>query len=111
MDESERINRPVVIIANTIKGGVIVTAEEHSLIGGLGSAVAEILVNNRPVPMLQVGIKDTFAESGDPDSLMEKYGLTVQDIIKTTIEAIKCGLKPQCTYISQSSMLTGKGVP
>lgn len=60
--------------------GAIVTAEEHSIIGGLGSAVAEVLVENYPVPMERVGVKDVFGESGEPEQLLKKYGLTVQEI-------------------------------
>lgn len=60
----------------------IVTAEEHSIIGGLGSAVAEVLVENCPVPMKRVGVEDTFGESGNGDELLVKYGLTPENIIK-----------------------------
>lgn len=60
--------------------GAIVTAEEHSVIGGLGAAVAEVVTQNCPVPMAFVGIKDTFGESGKPAELLEKYGLTAKDI-------------------------------
>lgn len=60
--------------------GAIVTAEEHSIIGGLGSAVAEVLVENAPVPMERVGVKDVFGESGKPAQLLEKYGLTAKNI-------------------------------
>lgn len=60
----------------------IVTAEEHSIIGGLGSAVAEVLVENCPVPMKRVGVEDTFGESGNGDELLVKYGLTSENIIK-----------------------------
>ncbi|MGI6587228.1 MAG: transketolase family protein [Peptococcia bacterium] len=60
--------------------GAIVTAEEHSIIGGLGSAVAEVLVENVPVPMERVGVKDVFGESGEPEELLVKYGLTIKDI-------------------------------
>ncbi|RNC28856.1 MAG: 1-deoxy-D-xylulose-5-phosphate synthase [Candidatus Dichloromethanomonas elyunquensis] len=62
--------------------GAVVTAEEHNIIGGLGSAVAEVLMENYPVPMIRVGIKDTFGESGKPEELLEKYGLTSKEIIK-----------------------------
>lgn len=62
--------------------GAVVTAEEHSIIGGLGSAVAEVLGENCPVPLVRVGIKDTFGESGRPEELLVKYGLTSQEIIK-----------------------------
>jgi len=58
----------------------IVTAEEHSIIGGLGSAVAEVIVENEVVPMARVGIRDTFGESGKPDELLVKYGLTTEEI-------------------------------
>ncbi|MDO4485300.1 MAG: transketolase family protein [Bacillota bacterium] len=63
----------------------IVTAEEHSVIGGLGSAVADVVVKNRPVKMAMVGQKDTYGESGKPDQLKEKYGMTANDIA----EAVK----------------------
>lgn len=62
--------------------GAIVTAEEHQKIGGLGSAVAEVLGEHFPVPMERVGINDTFGESGEPNTLMDHYGLAVDDIIK-----------------------------
>ena len=58
------------------KTGRIVTAEEHSVHGGLGGAVAELLARKHPVPMAFVGVQDTFAESGDYEKLLEKYGLT-----------------------------------
>lgn len=56
--------------------GAIITAEEHSVIGGLGSAVAEVLGEHLPVPMRRIGILDRFGESGKPEELMNKYGLT-----------------------------------
>ena len=62
----------------------IITAEEHSIIGGLGSAVAEVLVENQPVPMKRIGIEDTFGESGTAEDVLEKYGLTVDNIVKVT---------------------------
>lgn len=61
--------------------GAIVTAEEHSVIGGLGSAVAEVVVKKAPVKMAMVGQQDTFGESGKPDQLKEKYGMTAANII------------------------------
>jgi transketolase len=60
----------------------IVTAEEHSVIGGLGGAVAEYLAINCPTPMAFVGQHDTFGESGKPDELKQKYGMTADDIVK-----------------------------
>ena len=61
--------------------GAIVTAEEHSIIGGLGSAVTETVSEACPVPVFRVGVKDTFGESGKPEQLLEKYGLTAKDIV------------------------------
>lgn len=68
--------------------GVIVTAEEHSIVGGLGSAVSEVVTEEFPVPVVKVGIKDTFGESGKPDQLLEKYGLTVESIVNSAKRAI-----------------------
>ncbi|MFW2489347.1 transketolase family protein [Clostridium chromiireducens] len=66
----------------------IVTAEEHSVIGGLGSAVAEVIAEEYPVPVVRVGIKDTFGESGKPNELLKVYGLTVEAIVEHTRKAI-----------------------
>lgn len=75
------IDKDIIIkAAKETKG--IVTVEEHSIIGGLGSAVAEVLVENCPVPMLRVGVNDTFGESGNGDELLVKYGLTSENIVK-----------------------------
>lgn len=62
------------------KTGAVVTCEEHNMYGGLGSAVAEVLVENAPVPMACVAVEDSFGESGLPDQLLEKYGLTASAI-------------------------------
>ncbi|MEN6566006.1 MAG: transketolase family protein [Veillonellales bacterium] len=62
--------------------GAIVTCEEHNIIGGLGSAVAEVLVEHQPVPMERVGVQDTFGESGTPAALLKKYHLTSADIVE-----------------------------
>jgi len=61
--------------------GAVVTAEDHQIAGGMGSAVAELLSQNYPVPMEFVGVKDSFGESGTPDELAEKYGLKAKNII------------------------------
>lgn len=66
----------------------IVTAEEHSIIGGLGAAVSQVVTSNYPTIVRTVGIKDTFGESGTPDELMKKYGLTSEEIIKAVKEII-----------------------
>lgn len=76
------------VISSVSSTGCCVTAEEHSVIGGLGSAVAEVLAENRPVPMERVGTKDTFGESGSPADLMVKYGLTSEAIADAARRAI-----------------------
>ncbi len=76
------------IIATAKKTGAVVTAEEHSIIGGLGSAVAECLSENCPVPLGRVGTKDTFGESGEAEELLAKYGLTAADIVAKAKETI-----------------------
>jgi len=69
-----------VILACAKKCGYLVTAEEHNIVGGMGSAVAEVLVEGYPVPMKRVGVKDRFGESGEAADLLRKYGLTAGDI-------------------------------
>jgi transketolase len=76
------------LIASVSKTGCCVSAEEHSIIGGLGSAVAECLVENVLVPLERVGTKDTFGESGTPADLMAKYGLTAVHIVSAVRQAI-----------------------
>ena len=66
----------------------IVTAEEHSIIGGLGSAVSEVVSEECPVVVKKVGVKDSFGESGTPAELLKKYGLTANDIVEAVKEAI-----------------------
>lgn len=70
------------------KTGAIVTAEEHNIIGGLGSAVAEVLSESCPVPIKRVGTKDVFGRSGKPYELMELYGLTAENIAENVKQAI-----------------------
>lgn len=66
--------------------GCIVTAENNVIFGGLGSAVAELLVENHPIPMKRIGVRDTFAESGPYMDVIHKYGLTAPHIIKAVLE-------------------------
>lgn len=66
----------------------IVTAEEHSIIGGLGSAVSEVVCENHPVVVKKVGMNDCFGESGTPNELLAKYGLTAKDIVEKVKEAL-----------------------
>ena len=65
--------------------GAIVTAEEHQLNGGLGSAIAEVLGENIPVPMERVAILDTFGESGEPNVLMDHYHLGIDDVVRAVL--------------------------
>lgn len=64
----------------------IVTAEEHSVIGGLGSAVAEVLCENAPTKLVRIGINDEFGRSGDPYVLLKEYGLTAENIVRKVKE-------------------------
>jgi len=71
------------------KTGGIVTAEEHNVVSGLGSAVASYVAEHDPVPMRRVGLMDTFGESGEGEELMRKYGLTAEKIIEAAEDAIR----------------------
>ncbi len=64
-----------IVTGAAAKTGNIVTMEEHSIIGGLGSAVAEVLAEQYPARVLRIGVEDTFGESGPAEQLLEKYGL------------------------------------
>jgi Transketolase, C-terminal subunit len=66
----------------------VVTAEEHNIIGGLGSAIAEVLGEKQPTPIVRVGLKDTFGESGRPQELLEKFGLTQESLVKAVHEVL-----------------------
>jgi len=78
-----------VIIDAAKETGAIVTAEDHQAAGGLGSAVSELVAKTCPVPVIRVGVQDSFGESGSVDELMEHYGLTTEKIIKAVEAAIK----------------------
>lgn len=71
------------IVKEAKKTGKIITAEEHSIIGGLGSAVAEVLVKEYPVKVKMIGVNDVFGHSGTPDSLLQHYGLTADAIVES----------------------------
>ena len=77
------------IIESARKTGAIVTAEEHSIIGGLGSAVSEVVTEECPVIVKKIGVNDVFGQSGTASELISEYGLTVDNIIKKVKEAIK----------------------
>jgi len=76
------------VIRSASETGALVTAEEHSVIGGLGGAVAEVIVETEPVPMERVGLADTFAETGPYKELMEKYGMGVDAILAAAERAL-----------------------
>lgn len=78
-----------ILIKAAAETGAIVTAEEHNIIGGLGSAVAEVVCENCPVPMRRVGTQDKFGKSGKPAILLEEYGLTAKNIAEQVKAVIK----------------------
>lgn len=69
--------------------GAVVTVEEHQVSGGLGGAVAEVLAKHAPMPIEFIGLQDTFGESGPPDALIEKYGMSVKDIKTAAKRALR----------------------
>ncbi len=73
------------VLGSCERTGAVVTVEEHSTIGGLGSAVAELVAERagRRIPLKRIGVADTFGESGSADELLEKHGLTVENIAAT----------------------------
>lgn len=77
------------IIKAAKETGAIVTAEEHTVMGGFGSAIAEVVSQEFPVPIRMVGVKDKFGQSGEPDELFKHFGLTADDIVKAAKEAIR----------------------
>jgi transketolase len=68
--------------------GLIITAEEHSIIGGLGSAVAETVAESNPVPVVKIGVNDVFGHSGPAVDLLKQFGLSAENIYNTTKSAI-----------------------
>ena len=81
------------ILQAAVETGCIVTAENHSILGGLGSAVAEVVTESHPVPVLRVGIKDKFGEVGKEDYLAQKFKIGVPDIVRAAKSAISLKLK------------------
>ncbi len=77
-----------IIIESAVQTGAVVSAEEHQAHGGLGSAIAEVLVQNHPVPMEMVAVKDTFGESGTPEELLKAYHLKDVDIVQAAKRAV-----------------------
>ncbi len=78
----------VTILKSVKKTGAAITVEEHQITGGLGGAVAELLSEHQPVPLRRVGVKDSFGESGDPEELLEHFGLTTKHIMLAAHELV-----------------------
>lgn len=78
-----------VIIRQARSTGAILTVEEHSIIGGLGSAVCETVAGSFPVPVVRMGINDVFGQSGEPDELLACYGLTVEKIVHNVRDLLR----------------------
>ena len=76
------------IIEAAQQTGAIVTAEDHQVYGGLGSAVAEVVVKNTPVPMSMIAVNDSFGETGSPDELFIKYHLKAADIVAAAKDVV-----------------------
>jgi transketolase len=82
------IDRATLVIAAK-ETGAVVTAEEHTILGGMGSAVAEVLVQAHPVPMRFVGVQDRFGTSGDPADLLKAFHLMPEDIVLAAKEVLR----------------------
>ena len=94
--DAELISSPTIkpldefkILESVKKTGIAVTVEEHQIIGGLGSAVAELLSEKLPSPLLRIGVEDTFGESGSYDELKDKYGLSSHHIEEKVLNFLK----------------------
>ncbi len=81
------IDKEAIIKAANTNG--IITIEEHNIYGGLGSAVAEVLCENKPVRLKRIGVEDKFGESGEADELLDKYGLKARHIVERIKEFLK----------------------
>ena len=77
------------IVKSAAKTGKVVSVEEHSIIGGLGSAVAEALCENQPAKMMRIGVRDTFGESGSAAALLEKYQLDGKGVYAQVADFLK----------------------
>ena len=76
------------VIEHCAGARIVVTAEDHQVNGGLGSAVAEVLVENHPIPMKRVGMRDSFAESGPYLEIVKKYGMSAEHIAAAVEEVV-----------------------
>jgi transketolase len=82
------------LLAAAKETGAVVTAEEHTVLGGLGGAVAELLAQSHPVPMRFVGIEDRFGTSGDPAVLLKAFHLMPEDIVKAVKDVLRQKVSP-----------------
>jgi transketolase len=82
------------VVDSAKRTGCLVTAEEHSATGGLGSAVSEVLTEFCPVPLRRVGLRDTFGMSGKPEELLKHFGLTAEDISKAALTVMARKIRP-----------------
>ena len=80
---------PELLVKVATRCGLIVTAENHSIIGGLGGAVCELLSENCPVPVKRVGVEDYFVETGEDEDIKEKYGLTAENIKNSALALLR----------------------
>ncbi len=94
--EAEVINCPTIkpldektILKSVQKTGAVITVEEHQIAGGLFGAIAEFLSRTNPVPILPIGVRDTFGESGEPAELLTKYGLRAADVVRAALILLK----------------------
>ena len=92
------------IITSLRKTGCVVTAEEHEAIGGLGDSVANVAGRNCPVPHEYVAVQDTFGESGKPMQLLQKYGLTKENIMQAALKVIKRKVMLKKSYILAAAL-------
>ena len=76
------------VLASVRKTGAVVTCEEHNRYGGLGEAIAQVLTANHPAPQEFVAVNDSFGESGKPADLLDKYGLSVADVVAAAKRAV-----------------------
>ena len=88
MDRRQKKTRQAIIDAAR-DTGAIVTAEEHSVIGGLGGAVSEVICETVPVPVVKLGVEDVFGRSGPAVELLHIYGLDAENIVKKTKQALE----------------------
>ena len=77
------------IVKKAKETGAILTVEEHSILGGLGSAVCEVVCEKCPIPVYRLGLRDVFGQSGSPDELLQHYGLTVENIVHNVYDLLK----------------------